>query len=73
MPKISSLGQKLWPTGRGHTDTRTHTQTDRQTDTHESENRGHPFRVSGFFPSTYHQGSAQQHDIAITCVTMDRL
>ena len=20
---------------------------------------GHPFRVSGFFPSTYHQGSAQ--------------
>ena len=21
---------------------------------------GHPFRVSGFFPSTYHQGSAQQ-------------
>ena len=31
--------------------------TDGQTDkthTHESENRGHPFRVSGIFPSTYH-------------------
>ena len=33
--------------------------TDRHTDTHESENRGHPFRVSGIFPSTYHQGSVQ--------------
>ena len=30
MPKISPLGQKLWPTGREHTDTQTHTQTDRQ-------------------------------------------
>ena len=33
--------------------------TDGQTDRHGSENRGHPFRVSGFFstfPSTYHQG-----------------
>ena len=25
MPKISPLGQKLWPTGREHTDTHTHT------------------------------------------------
>ena len=29
------------------------------TDTHESENRGHPFGVSAIFPSTYHQGSVQ--------------
>ena len=33
--------------------------TDGQTDTHESDYCGHPFRVSGVFPSTYHQGSAQ--------------
>ena len=26
---------------------------------HESENREHPFRVSGIFPSTYHQGAVQ--------------
>ena len=32
----------------------THRQTHRQ-----SDYWGHPFRVSGFFPSTYHQGSAQ--------------
>ena len=25
---------------------------------------GHPFRVSGFFPSTYHQGSAQIVEIS---------
>ena len=31
--------------------------TDRHTHTHESENRGHPFMVSGIFNSTYHQGS----------------
>ena len=29
-----------------------HARTDRHTDRHESEYRGHPFRVSGFFPST---------------------
>ena len=29
------------------------------TDTHESEHRGHPFRFSGMFSSTYHQGSVQ--------------
>ena len=33
-------------------------QTDGQTDTHESDYRGHPFRVSGVLPSTYHQGLA---------------
>ena len=31
-----------------------------QTDTHESEYRGHHFRVSRFFPSTYHQGSVKK-------------
>ena len=41
------------------TDRQTHRQTHRQTDRHESEYRGHPFRVSGIFPSTYHQGSVQ--------------
>ena len=51
-PKIRFLGQKVCPVARR--------QTDRQTDTHESDYRGHPFRVSGVFPSTYHQGSAQQ-------------
>ena len=30
-----------------------------QTDRHKSEYRGHPFRVSGIFSSTYHQGSVQ--------------
>ena len=29
MPKISPLGQKLWPTGRGQTDTHTNTQTEK--------------------------------------------
>ena len=33
--------------------------TDGHTDTQESEYRGHTFRVSGIFPSTYHQGSVQ--------------
>ena len=46
-----------------HTYAQTHrqtgTQTYRHTDTHESDCCGHPFRVSGVFPSTYHQGSAQ--------------
>ena len=32
--------------------------TDRQTH-RQTDYCGHPFRVSGFFPSTYHQGSAQ--------------
>ena len=50
-PKIRFLGQKVCPVARVRRDT--------HTDTHESENRGHPFRVSGVFPSTYHQGSAQ--------------
>ena len=42
-----------------------HRQTDRKTDRHESENRGHPFRVSLIFPSTYHQGSVQYKDVWI--------
>ena len=50
-PKIRFLGQKVCCVAR--------LRTDRHTDTHESENRGHPFRVSGIFPSTYHQGSVQ--------------
>ena len=54
-PKIRFLGQKVCSVARVQRDT----QTDRQTDTHESENRGHPFRVSGIFPSTYHQGAVQ--------------
>ena len=36
---------------------RTEKQTHTQTDTKVT--RGHPFRVSGVFPSSYHQGSAQ--------------
>ena len=46
-PKIRFLGQKVCPVAR------------RQTHTHESDYCGHPFRVSGVFPSTNHQGSAQ--------------
>ena len=38
----------------------THRQADRQRDTQDSGDRGHPFRVSGLFPSTYHQGAVQQ-------------
>ena len=51
--KIRFLGQKVCPVARVRTDRHTHT------DTHESDYCGHPFRVSGVFPSTYHQGSAQ--------------
>ena len=47
-PKTRFLGQKVCSVAR------------LQTDTHESEYRGHPFRVSGIFPSTYHQESVQQ-------------
>ena len=36
-----------------------YTQTDRQTERHESDYCGHPFRVSGVFPSTYNQGTAK--------------
>ena len=32
----------------------------RQTHGHGSEYRGHPFMVSGIFPSAYHQGSIQK-------------
>ena len=51
-PKIRFLGQKECPVAC----LRTHKRTDRQT---QSEYRGHPFRVSGIFPSTYNQGSVQ--------------
>ena len=60
-PKIRFLGQKVCPVARARTDGRTN----RQTDRHESEYRGHPFRVSGFFtnfPSTYHQGAVQKRE-----------
>ena len=49
-PIIRSLGQKVFPVACLRTDTQTDTQNDYC---------GHPFRVSGFYPSTYHQGSAQ--------------
>ena len=68
-PKIRFLAQKLWSVAR----VQTHTHTDRQTDTHESEYWGHPFRVSGFFPSTYHQGSAQKNSTTRNSVTMVHL
>ena len=53
-PKIRFLCQKVCSVARG--------QTDIQTDRHERENRGHPFRVSGLFsnfPSIYHQRAVQ--------------
>ena len=53
-PKIRFLVEKVCPVACLHTDRQTDGQTDRQ-----SDYCGHPFRVSGFFPSTYHQGSAQ--------------
>ena len=40
--------------------TQTHTNTTTFTHRHESGYRGHPFRVSGIFPLTCHQGSVQQ-------------
>ena len=48
--KIRFLGQKMWPVGRARTDGRTDTRTHRVTTVGT---------LSGFFPSTYHQGSAQ--------------
>ena len=46
MPKISPLGQKLWPTGREQTHTHTDTQTDRQTEKVKTED---PFFRKNFF------------------------
>ena len=46
--------------------------TDRQKHTHESEYRGHIFRVSGIFLSTYHQGSAQLSNVAIHVQVNDK-
>ena len=45
-PKIRFLDEKMCSVAR--------VQTDRQTDRHESEYRGHPFKVLGVFSSTYH-------------------
>ena len=50
-PKIRFLGQKSVPCSP---------RKDRRTDRHESDYYGHHFRVSGVFPSTYHQGSAKK-------------
>ena len=54
-PKIRFLGQKVSSVAW--------TQTDTQTDRHESEYRGQPFRVSGIFSSTYHRGSVQYRSV----------
>ena len=51
-PKIRFLAQKLWSVAR----VQRHSDTDRQTHTKVNTE----FRVSGFFPSIYHQGSAQK-------------
>ena len=56
-PKIRFLGQMVCSVAREQTHTDTDTLT--QTHTHLSEYRGHPFRISGMLPSTYHQGSVQ--------------
>ena len=55
-PQIRFLGQKVFPVPCLRTDTQTCTQTDTQ-----NYYCGHPFGVSGFYPSTYHQGSAQKY------------
>ena len=60
------MRKKYVPMSKGvlcspRTDGQTDIHTDTQTDRHECEYRGHPFRVSGIFPSTYHQGSVQYH------------
>ena len=52
-PKSKFLGQRMCSVDWERTET--------QTDRHENEYRGHPFRVSRFFPSTYHQGSVQKN------------
>ena len=43
--------------------------TDRQTDRHESENRGHPFRVSGFFSKCSFNLSSRSGPIMIHVLT----
>ena len=60
-PKIRFLGRLVCHVARG--------QTDRHTDRHESEYRGHPFRVSGIFPSTYHQGAVQLKKVKLSFLT----
>ena len=65
--KIRFLAQKLWSVAR----VQRHRQTDTQTHIHESDYCGHPFRVSGVFPSTYHQGTdlekSRQTDGRLEC------
>ena len=91
-PKITSLGEKLWPVAckqmyycyiwkktrenfekqkfflmsQGSFNPKNQVPRSKGvlcslvTHRHESEYSGHPFRVSGIYPSTYHQGSIQQ-------------
>ena len=67
-PKIRFLGQKVCLVARGRTDR----QTDTHTDTHESDYCGHPFRVSGVLPSTYHQGSAKKTISTVKGITFEK-
>ena len=53
------LGQKMCSVVRLWTHRHTDRHADTQTDTHESDYCGYPFKVSGVFPLTDHQGSAQ--------------
>ena len=61
---IRFLGQKVCPVAC--------LRTDRQTDT-QTDYCGHPFRVSGCFPSTYYQGSAQYYIICSMAYCVQRL
>ena len=60
MPKNSTLGQKLWPTGRKHTHTHTDTQTDRQT---EKANTEDPFFKIFFLDIRFSLKGAVQYNI----------
>ena len=51
-PKIKFLGKKVRHVARGQTDRQTHTHAHTHARTHESDYCGHPFKVSGVFPST---------------------
>ena len=57
--KIRFLGQKMCSVTRVQTDGHTHIHTDTQTDT-QVNTQDTLFRVSGIFPTTYHQGSVQK-------------
>ena len=62
-PKIRFLAKKNCDQQLAYSDT------DRQTYRHESDYCGHPFRVSGVFPSTQHQGSGQLPQPSSSCLT----